>query len=207
VNALRNPSILNSHTSIVEDISWSEFYTNALASVGDDRKIIIWDLRQSGPSHVIEAHIHEINSVDFNKHDEYLLATASNDKTVAVWDMRNMGKKVINLEYHQDSVHKVAWAPFSMSILASVGSDKKVVLWDLGRVKSEPVDDLPPEVLFTHNGHTGRVSDFSWNSFDHFLMSSVSEDNMLHVWQLSHTLFTSEVTRLGIPDKDIEIVQ
>jgi histone-binding protein RBBP4 len=154
---------------------------------------------------VIEAHIHEINSVDFNKHDEYLLATASNDKSVAMWDTRNMGKKLVSLDYHQDTVHKVSWAPFSMSILASVSNDRKVLLWDLGRLNCDSQDDLPPEVLFSHNGHTGRISDFSWNPNDHFLMSSVSEDNMLQVWQMSHTLFTSESLRLGVADKEVEI--
>jgi WD40 repeat protein len=201
----KNSNILVWHSNIVEDVSFSEFYQNLLASAGDDRKIILWDLRQGTPSHVIEAHIHEINSVDFNKHDEYLLATASNDKSVAIWDTRNMGKKLVSLDYHQDTVHKVSWAPFSMSILASVSNDRKVLLWDLGRLNCDSQDDLPPEVLFSHNGHTGRISDFSWNPNDHFLMSSVSEDNMLQVWQMSHTLFTSESLRLGVADKEVEI--
>ena len=205
INSQKNPQILSWHSNIVESISFSEFYHNLLASCGDDRKIILWDLRQGAPSHVIEAHIHEINSVDFNKHDEYLLATGSNDRSVAIWDTRNMGKKLVNLDYHQDTVHKVSWAPFSMSILASVSNDRKVVIWDLGRLNCDSPDELPSEVLFTHNGHTGRVSDFAWNPNDHFLMSSVSEDNMLNVWQMSHTLFTSENLRLGVADKDFEI--
>ena len=41
-------------------------------------------MRQAGPSHVIDAHIHEINSIDFNKHDEYLLASGSSDKTIGI---------------------------------------------------------------------------------------------------------------------------
>lgn len=205
INSGKSPISLNFHTSIVEDVSWSEFYFNALASVGDDRKIVLWDLRQSGPSHVIDAHIHEINSIDFNKHDEYLLATGSSDKTIGVWDMRNMGRKLVSLEFHQDSVHKVAWAPFSLSILASVSSDRRVVLWDLGRIGCEKIDDVPSEVLFTHVGHTARVSDFGWNPHDHFLMTSVTEDNIMQVWQMSHALFTSESIRLGVPDKDVEI--
>jgi len=204
INSLKSPYNLQWHTNIVEDVTFSDFYVNVLASCGDDRKIVLWDLRQSSPSHIIEAHIHEINSIDFNKHDEYLLATGSNDNSVAIWDMRNMGRKVVSLEYHQDSVHKVAWAPFSMSILASVGSDKKVVIWDLGRINSESQDDLPPEVLFTHNGHTGRISDFCWNENDHFLMSSVAEDNMMQVWQMAHTLFTCDSIRLSISEKEIE---
>jgi histone-binding protein RBBP4 len=201
----RTPIILNHHTSLVQDISWSEFYYNTLASVGDDRKIILWDMRQQSPSYVIDAHIHEINSIDFNKHDEYLLATGSSDKTIGVWDIRNMSKKLICLDYHQDSVTKVSWAPFSMSMIASIGNDRKVVLWDLGKTESEYSDETPPEMLFVHSGHTARVTDVVWNPNDHFLMGSVAEDNMLQIWQMSHTLFSSDNIRLGVSDKDIDI--
>lgn len=205
INSLKNAYMLSWHNNIVEDVSFSEFYVNTLASCGDDRKIVLWDLRQNSPSNIVEAHFHEINSIDFNKHDEYLLATGSNDKSVAIWDIRNMGRKLAGLEYHQDFVHKVSWAPFSMSILASIGSDKKVIIWDLGRLNSESQEDLPPEVLFTHNGHTSRVTDFSWNQNDHFLMASVAEDNMMHIWQMAHILFTCDNIRLGITEKEIEI--
>ena len=116
-----------------------------------------------------------------------------------------MGRKLVSFDYHSDSVHKVTWAPFSMSILASVSSDKKVIIWDLGRISSNKEEDFPSEILFMHSGHTGRVSSMAWNPNDHFLMASVAEDNMLQVWQMSHTLFTTDSLRLGIADKEIEI--
>lgn len=34
-----------------------------------------------------------------------------------------------------------------------------------------------------HGGHTNRVSDFSWNKNDPWVMCSVAEDNLLEVWR------------------------
>lgn len=46
------------------------------------------------------------------------------------------------------------------------------------------VDDGPPELLFVHGGHTAKISDFSWNANDQLVIASVSEDNILQVWQM-----------------------
>lgn len=33
-----------------------------------------------------------------------------------------------------------------------------------------------------HGGHTNRISDFSFNKNDPYLMLSAAEDNLVHVW-------------------------
>ena len=45
-------------------------------------------------------------------------------------------------------------------------------------------EDGPPELLFVHGGHTAKISDFSWNANDQLVIASVSEDNILQVWQM-----------------------
>ena len=37
---------------------------------------------------------------------------------------------------------------------------------------------------FIHGGHTSKVSDFSWNQNDPWVISSVSEDNIVQIWQM-----------------------
>lgn len=90
----------------------------------------------------------------------------------------------------------VEWAPFNESILASCSADRRVGLWDLSRIgmeqSAEDAEDGPPELLFLHGGHTSKVSDISWNTNDHWTFASVSEDNVLQVWQPAEEIYAPE---------------
>ena len=61
-------------------------------------------------------------------------------------------------------------------------------IWDTSRIgeeqsEAEDKEDGPPELMFIHGGHTAKVSDISWCHNEDWLLASVSEDNILHVWQ------------------------
>ena len=56
----------------------------------------------------------------------------------------------------------------------------------------EDAEDGPPELLFLHGGHTSKVSDFSWNAKDEWTIASVSEDNVLQVWNLAEEIYAGE---------------
>ncbi len=45
----------------------------------------------------------------------------------------------------------------------------------------EDQEDGPPELLFVHGGHTSKISDFTWNPNDDWVVASVAEDNILQV--------------------------
>lgn len=40
---------------------------------------------------------------------------------------------------------------------------------------------------FIHGGHTAKISDFSWNPVEPWVICSVSEDNIMQVWQMVST--------------------
>lgn len=187
---------LSKHTDIVSEVVWSCHHADILASVGDDRKLILWDSRQTEPAHCLEAHNLEINAVDFNKKDPNMMATGSSDKTVAIWDQRKLTVKMSQLEYHNEGVYNVHWAPYSSTLLASGSSDRRVCIWDISRLgeeqSTEDNDDAPPEMLFVHGGHCAPISDLSWNPNDQLVLASVAEDNHLHIWQMAKSLLTSE---------------
>jgi histone-binding protein RBBP4 len=42
---------------------------------------------------------------------------------------------------------------------------------------------------FIHGGHAAKISDFSWNPNEPFVICSVSEDNMAQVWQIVISFF------------------
>lgn len=47
----------------------------------------------------------------------------------------------------------------------------------------------PPELLFIHGGHTSKVSDFSWNMCEEWVIASVAEDNIVQIWQMSDHIY------------------
>jgi histone-binding protein RBBP4 len=42
--------------------------------------------------------------------------------------------------------------------------------------------------LFMHGGHTNRISDFSWNLNDPWVVCSAAEDNLVQVWKVSNAI-------------------
>ena len=45
------------HTQVVEDVCWNHHDENQFASVSDDRRLLLWDMRDRQPVSNIEAHM------------------------------------------------------------------------------------------------------------------------------------------------------
>lgn len=59
----------------------------------------------------------------------------------------------------------------------------------VGEEQEDDSEDGPPELLFSHGGHTDKISDFSWNQDKPWVISSVSQDNILQVWQMAESIY------------------
>ena len=80
-------TIFTGHTAVVEDVAWHLLHDSVFGSVGDDRKLLLWDTRSTNPnkpSQIIEAHSAEVNCLSFNPYSEYILATGSADKVMSL---------------------------------------------------------------------------------------------------------------------------
>jgi len=193
------------HTAVVEDVAWHLLHDSMFGSVGDDKKLLLWDTRSQHsdkPSQIIEAHSAEVNCLSFNPYSEYILATGSADKTVALWDLRNTKMKLHSFESHKDEIFQVQWSPHNETILASSGTDRRLNVWDLSKIgeeqSAEDIEDGPPELLFIHGGHTAKISDFSWNPNEPWAICSVSEDNIMQVWQMAENIYNDEIGRAHV---------
>uniref|UniRef100_A0A286XM10 Histone-binding protein RBBP4-like N-terminal domain-containing protein n=1 Tax=Cavia porcellus TaxID=10141 RepID=A0A286XM10_CAVPO len=185
-------TIFTGHTAVVEDVSWHLLHESLFGSVADDQKLMIWDTRSNNtfkPSH-------SMNCLSFNPYSEFILATGSADKTVALWDLRNLKLKLHSFESHKDEIFQVQWSPHNETILASSGTDRRLNVWDLSKIgeeqSPEDAEDGPPELLFIHGGHTAKISDFSWNPNEPWVLCSVSEDNIMPVWQMAENIYNDE---------------
>ncbi|KAL6779612.1 NURF55 [Auxenochlorella protothecoides x Auxenochlorella symbiontica] len=188
--------IYQGHGGVVEDVAWHPRHAPIFGSVGDDKKLIIWDMRKPSEGAIdqsLEAHGAEVNCLAFNPHNEFILATGSADRTVALWDLRNTSRKLHLLESHSEEVFQVGWSPHHETVLASSGADRRLMVWDLARIgdeqSPEDAEDGPPELLFIHGGHTAKISDFAFNATDEWVMASVAEDNILQIWQLADNIW------------------
>ncbi len=108
-----------------------------------------------------------------------------------------------------DEVFGVQWSPFNESVLGTSGSDRRLNIWDLSKIgaeqSAEDAEDGPPELLvpsyslrpdrfqFVHGGHTAKISEFSWNSNEPWVMASVAEDNIIQIWQMAENIYNDDV--------------
>jgi histone-binding protein RBBP4 len=216
--------VFRGHKDVVEDVAWSHFTPSMFASAGDDAKLLLWDTRTPGkPSATINDgpanksaghHTANINCVSFNHLSAHLLASGSSDKLVNLWDLRRLHAPIHALQGHTDEVFTVSFAPFSPDILASCGADRRTFIWDLSRIGDQPMqgdqaeedaEDGPPELLFVHGGHTDKVADISWNTNvgEEWMMASVSDDNVLQVWQSQCRTTTTAPARARAQSHDV----
>ncbi len=82
-------------------------------------------------------------------------------------------------------------------------------VWDLSRIgdeqSQEDAEDGPPELLFVHGGHTAKISDFSWNPNDPWVLASVAEDNIVQVWQMAENIYHDDDAEEAQPNaEDLE---
>lgn len=197
---LEAKNIFEVHENVVGDVSWHFMNVDLFGSVGDDRHLMIWDLRSSTsdkPVQSVIAHENEVNGVSFSPFNEWILATASSDKTINLFDLRKLPLALHTFSSHTDEVYQVEWSPKHETVFASCGADRRVMVWDLNRIgdeqTAEDAEDGPPELLFVHGGHTAKVWDFSWNQNEPWVISSVAEDNILQVWQMAESIYRDDL--------------
>lgn len=203
--------IFNGHDGrVVEDVSWNHGNPHQFVSVGDDKSIVFWDTRERSESNAIrDAHYSPINCVDFHPTQTSLLLTGSSDGSYRLWDTRVLSatrRKWIHSmpRIHGDDVLSLQWNPDFSPGFATTSGDRRVIMYDLSRIgeeqNEEDSSDGPPEMLFLHSGHTAKVEDLSFRKGDGWLCATVSDDNIVQVWEMSRKLYETEGLK-DIPDE------
>ncbi|TDH68281.1 hypothetical protein CCR75_004473 [Bremia lactucae] len=157
------------HKSSVEDLQWSPTEASVFASCSSDQTVRIWDIRRKAGSMLdVAAHDDEVNVISWNRNVAYLLASGSDDGSFKIWDLRNFkaDHPVAHFRYHTAPVTSIEWHPTDESVLAVSGADNQISVWDMSveedaeaakpvqSVDGETKLDLPPQLLFIHQGQT-----------------------------------------------------
>lgn len=161
----------SSHSKSVEDLQWSPTEATVFASCSVDQSIRIWDIR-APPNSMLsadEAHSSDVNVISWNRTEPFLLS-GGDDGILKVWDLRQFksGRPVANFKQHSAPVTSVEWNPVDSSVFAASGADDVVSQWDLSvescdvGARVEGVKDLPPQLLFLHQGQS-EIKEIHWH--------------------------------------------
>ncbi|XP_029929119.1 glutamate-rich WD repeat-containing protein 1 [Myripristis murdjan] len=161
----------SSHSKSVEDLQWSPTEATVFASCSVDQSIRIWDIR-APPNSMLsanEAHTSDVNVISWNKSEPFLLS-GGDDGLLKVWDLRQFqsGRPVANFKQHSAPITSVEWNPVDSSVFAASGADDVISQWDLSVESSdvgarvEGVKDLPPQLLFLHQGQS-EIKEIHWH--------------------------------------------
>lgn len=175
----------SAHTASVEDIQWSPNEPNVLASCSVDKTIRIWDCRAK-PSQacmitVKESHESDVNVIDWNRNEPFIVS-GGDDGFMKVWDLRQLekGEPVAAFKHHTKPITSVEWHHNDPTVLASSGADDQIALWDLAIEKdeeaaetSDELKDLPPQLLFIHQG-LQDIKEIHWHKQIPGLLMSTS---------------------------------
>ncbi|AWO96497.1 putative glutamate-rich WD repeat-containing protein 1 [Scophthalmus maximus] len=161
----------SSHSKSVEDLQWSPTEATVFASCSVDQSIRVWDIR-APPNSMLsatEAHSSDINVISWNGSEPFLLS-GGDDGLLKVWDLRQFkgGRPVANFKQHSAPITSVEWNPVDSSVFAASGADDVVSQWDLSvescdvGARVEGVKDLPPQLLFLHQGQS-EIKEIHWH--------------------------------------------
>uniref|UniRef100_A0A3Q2L891 RB binding protein 4, chromatin remodeling factor n=1 Tax=Equus caballus TaxID=9796 RepID=A0A3Q2L891_HORSE len=205
-----NPDLrLRGHQKEGYGLSWNPNLSGHLLSASDDHTICLWDIsavpkegKVVDAKTIFTGHTAVVEDVSWHLLHESLFGSVADDQKLMIWDTRsnNTSKPSHSVDAHTAEVNCLSFNPYSEFILAT-GSADKVYLLVMG-VQWSPHNETilassgtdPCNLLssFIHGGHTAKISDFSWNPNEPWVICSVSEDNIMQVWQMAENIYNDE---------------
>ena len=159
------------HTNSIEDYNLNSDGSK-MVTVGSDKKVILWDLKNCKEVFNFNGHTDLVASVDYSS-DDLKIVTSSWDKTIKIWDAKN-GKLLKTLIGHSELVEKVFFFKNDNSKVVSVCNSRganEVFVWDLntGQIIFNFVGEIAvlnksENLIFVGNIYDNNVISYSLSS-------------------------------------------
>lgn len=193
---------MDNHLACINCVRWSN-HGKYLASAGDDKNLIVWQLAGRINHHLSNHHTQAQNNVfesanieqwrciatlnghngdildlGWSANDQYL-ASCSVDNMIIVWDASNFPQVITKITGHTGLVKGVSWDPTG-KYLASQSDDKTLRVWRTSDWREEAVVKEP----FKECGGTTHVLRLNWSPDGQTLVSAHAMNNSGSVAQL-----------------------
>lgn len=176
----------------VNDVQWIPHHDSILMSVDEAGVFRIHDIRVKETTVTRKVGDNAINSLSIHPENLINVLLGDDKGNTLVWDVRNLkfnGDCIHNFKSEsEEPITRVKWHPKLGNIFGTASVDKTVKLYDVTKY-----DRFNEGLLFIHGGHMLGVNDFSWSLHDDWMMSSVSNDNSLHIWKPHHQIIAEYI--------------
>ncbi|GJP53882.1 hypothetical protein CLOM_g13004 [Closterium sp. NIES-68] len=191
------------HEGSVEDIQWSPSEPEVFASSGVDGTVCFWDVRaasRTAPALRVKAHDADVNVISWNRLASCMVASGCEDGSFRIWDLRLLreagggkegGAFIAHFKHHRQPITAIEWSPHESSTLATSCADNQITIWDLSlerdaeeeaeyeagqrQPQAEAPSDLPPQLLFVHQGQTD-IKEVHWHPHIPGMLLSTAAD-------------------------------
>ncbi|KAJ3435680.1 wd40 repeat family [Anaeramoeba flamelloides] len=174
-------TVKHEHTCTGYGLAWNPYNNLQFISGAYDKTIILWDVDR------IASKLSKLNK--FNDHDGEV-------EQIALWDTRVLEKRIHSFIQHSDKVYRVCFSPTEKNVFASISEGNNLIIWDYSKIGQEQIgreaDIGPPEMIFTHTGHTEMIRDFDWNPHIPWTFTSVDDDDQNQVWKVKESVILDD---------------
>jgi WD40 repeat protein len=202
------------HTAAVRRAAFSPD-GKLLVSVGEDKKVIVWDFARREVLKKFDDHTDWIISVAFSPDGKWF-ATASYDQTVIVWDAARL-EKAATLRGHREGVCAVAFSPDGRFLVSAAKRANPpvddTILWRVGsweKIRGIPCRvGEPMNLLFSQDGkrlifHNDCVPDHH-NTWD-LTTGQPSPNEFDPTWYGNNAVFSPDGKRLVSVDAGGKVI-
>jgi WD40 repeat protein len=206
-----NNSSSNHNKFPVSYVQFHPTRTNEFISSSDDGSIHLFDIRSNSTSSITQAHGMNVgvNVVTYQSSvvpDSHLFLSGSGTgcekPEVKLWDDRKLDLPITTFihggfDWIQDNqIYQIRWHPNHANIFSVASGDASIRIFDINSTTTTTTNssssssnsnannsNICTNPVFLHAGHTDIVNDLDWDANHPNVLVSVSDDNILHVFQ------------------------